>query len=75
MRQGNSLLLIPLPDSGTVRTRFEIRWERLPWQLPRPTVIEAQAEDGRVLRRVPVGSSGLVIECEPDVFAYRLLAE
>ena len=75
MRQDNSLLLIPLPDSGAVRTRFEIRWERLPWQLHQPTLIEARAEDGRVLSRVPIGTSGLVIECEPDVFAYRLGAE
>jgi hypothetical protein len=75
VRQDKSLLLIPLPDSGAVRTRFEIRWERLPWQLPQPTKIDAQAEDGRVLSRVPVGTSGCVIEGEPDVFAYRLLAE
>ncbi len=75
VRQDQSLQLIPLPDSGAVRTRFEIRWDRLPWQLPRPTHIEAQAEDGRVLWRAPIGTSGLVIECEPDMFAYRLLAE
>jgi hypothetical protein len=75
IRQDRSLLLVPLPDSGTLRTRFEVRWERLPWQLPMPTHIEAQAEDGRVLRHVPIGTSGLVIECEPDVFAYRLSAE
>jgi hypothetical protein len=75
LRDGQSLLLIPLPDSGSVRTRFEIRWERLPWQLPQPTLIEAGAEDGRVLRRVPVGGGGCVIECEPEEFAYRLRAE
>lgn len=75
VRRDNSLLLTPLPDSGEVRTRFEIRWERLPWQLPQPTLIEARAKNDRVLRCVPIGSSGLVIECEPDAFAYRLLAE
>lgn len=75
VRQDKSLLLIPLPDSGSVRTRFEIRWERLPWQLPQPNLIEAQAEDGRILSRVPVGGGECVIECEPNVFAYRLRAE
>jgi len=75
VRQEKTLLLVPLPDSGSVRSRFELAWERLPWQLPAPTHIESLGEDGRVLRRVSIGASGPVIECEPDVFAYRLVRE
>lgn len=74
VRQDKSLRLIPLPDSGSVRTRFELRWDRLPWQLPKPTQVEVVAEDGRCLRRTAVGQT-LAVECEPEVFAYRLVAE
>ncbi len=74
VRQDKSLMLIPLPESGSARTRFELHWDRLPWQLPKPTHLEALAENGECLRRTAVGQT-LVVECEPDVFAYRLLAE
>ena len=75
VRRDESLVLVPLPNSGVVRTRFEIHGERLPWPIPRPTQIEALAEDGSVLVRTPLGAGTWVIECEPDVFAYRLAAE
>lgn len=74
VRQEKSLLLIPLPDSGSVRTRFELRWDRLPWQLAKPSHIEALAEDGRCLRRTAAGET-LALECEPEIFAYRFVAE
>lgn len=74
VRDGNSLLLIPLPDSGRAGTRFELRWDRLPWPLANPTHIEALAEDGRSLRRTAVGEA-IVIDSEADVFAYRLGGE
>ena len=74
VRQEKSLLLIPLPDSDTVHTRFELRWNRLAWQLPKPTHVEAVAEDDRCLRRTAIGET-IAVECEPDVFAYSLVSE
>lgn len=74
VRQEKSLLLIPLPDSDSVRTRFELHWDGLPWRLPKPTHIEAIAEDGRCLRRTATGGA-IAVECEPGVFASRMVAE
>lgn len=71
VRQGNDILLIPLPDSGLARTRYELDWGRLPWKLPVPTQIVTLAEDGSVLRQKPAGQE-LIIEAEPNAFAYRL---
>lgn len=71
--QDQALLLVPLPYSDQVGTEFTVRWDRLPWQLPRPTLIETIAEDGQVLRSEPAGSE-LTLRAAEGVFAFRLVA-
>jgi hypothetical protein len=68
-REAQSVRITPLPESDTVRSVFEIRWEKLPWKLPRPTQIEMLAEDGRVVGREAV-ENVIRIECRPGVFGY-----
>jgi len=75
---GDALVVTPLPGERVPEFAVQLRWESLPWpSLPEPTHVERIAEDGRVLRRDPVRpEDGVVaIECEPGVFAYRLLRE
>jgi hypothetical protein len=64
--------LTPLPSSPSFT--IDIRWRELPWKLAAPKEIEAIAEDGSVLRRVPVAMTAgdVRITSEPDVFSYRL---
>ena len=54
VRKDNAVLLIPLPGSGLARSRFELRWDRLPWKLPGPARLQALSADGRVLQESPV---------------------
>jgi hypothetical protein len=72
-KDGESLVLTPLP--GTKRSKFEVRlrWSALPWPMPEPAQVAAIAEDGRVLRSEAVRSEGGLIElvCDPTVFCYR----
>jgi hypothetical protein len=72
LRDGNSLQVIPLPNSLPFELR--IRWSQLPWKLPEPKTAEALDEEGRVLRSIPVRVSAgeLSLACEPDAFAFRL---
>jgi len=71
-RQDESLVLTPLPDSGSVGTEYQLRWDRLPWPLPVPTHVQALAEDGHVLKTDPVPEP-IAIPCQPEVFAYRFV--
>ncbi len=71
-RDSDSLLVVPLPDSGSVATTFELNWHQLPWDLPRPNRVESVGADGRVIGVKPVGEA-VRIECEPEAFAYRLV--
>jgi hypothetical protein len=71
-RQDESLVLTPLPDSGSVGTEYQLRWDRLPWQVPVPTHVESLAEDGHVLKTDPVAEP-ITIRCQPEVFAYRFV--
>ncbi|MFV2065978.1 MAG: hypothetical protein ACC645_03290 [Pirellulales bacterium] len=66
---GDRLLVTPLPGT-TKGTTIEIRWNQLPWQLSKPTHIEAIAESGQVVGRKPVGET-VRCECDPSLFAYR----
>ncbi len=72
VRAGDGLELTPLPSSPSFTA--SIRWRDLPWKLAGPKEMEAVDEDGRVLRRAPVGmTNGEVrITSEPDVFSYRI---
>jgi hypothetical protein len=67
----DGLLVTPLPMTTNGST-LEIRWEQLPWRLPRPTHVEAIAHSGQVVGRKPVGET-LRLECDTNVFAYRFL--
>ena len=43
-----------------------------------PKTMEALSEDGRTINRVPIDDGEpdeIVIECRPDVFAYRLFVQ
>ena len=73
-RDGQSLLLTPLPRDNDVPVAFEIRWDRLPWKLPQPTQLELLSEDGRVLQRRPAPAP-LVIEFPRTTFACRFSAD
>jgi hypothetical protein len=71
-REGEALILTPLPESARFTARF--RWNSLPWKLREPREAEVIDEAGKVLRRVPVhGEKGTVtLDCDPLVSAYRL---
>jgi hypothetical protein len=68
---GTALELTPLPLSPAFTAR--IPWRDLPWKLDEPTQVESMDEEGRVLRRVPVGKAGgeIHLTSEPGVFSYR----
>jgi hypothetical protein len=72
VREGDAVLLIPLPDSGSVETEFTVRWDKLPWKLPRPTHIQAVAEDDRVVHTEQAGEI-LTVRADREVFAYRFV--
>jgi hypothetical protein len=69
-RDGQSLLVTPLPEESA-GTTWEIRWEQLPWRLPRPRRLAAIAEDGRVLQEKRIGDR-ILIRHKRGVFAYRV---
>ena len=68
-------VLTPLPESGKLTARIDVA--KLPWSMSPPREAEAVDEDGKVLRRVPLRSQdgSVVLECEPGVFAWRLVSE
>ena len=71
-KEGEALLLTPLPESARFTAR--IRWDSIPRKLQKSRQAEALDEEGRVLRRVPVREENgeVVLDCDPGVFAYRL---
>jgi hypothetical protein len=73
-REGNALVVTPLPQPGKAKTAARIRWAALPWSIPQPTKVEVLAEDGRVARTVEPRRDGdaVLLDFEPDAFAYRL---
>jgi hypothetical protein len=73
-RLEETVRLTPLPESGSVRSVFEVRWDKLPWNLPRPTHVKMEAEDGQVVGREALGET-IRMECRPDVFRYDFVRE
>jgi len=74
-RQDQGLLVVPLPaDRARVAFAATIRWPKLPWSLPRPTLLEAIDEQGNVLSRQPIDPAAGQIEItgEGKAFGYRL---
>ena len=71
--EDGALLVTPLPGSSAFPVL--IAWDRLPWSLPRPSVVETLNEDNQVLGRDPVEweRRGVVsLVCAHDGFCYRL---
>ena len=54
---------------------MRIYWPKLPWPLPEPAHVETLDESGSVTSRNPARREGdaIVLECEPGVFAYRVV--
>jgi hypothetical protein len=73
-REGDALILMPLPEEPAQGTTWELRWDRLPWRLPRPTHVVAIDEQGEVITETKLGHS-VVIQHTPDAFAYRICRE
>jgi len=71
-KEGDALLLVPLPDSPQFNVR--INWNALPWQVKRAETVEEIDEEGKVLRSYPLNWEGdeVVLSCGGEVFAYRL---
>jgi hypothetical protein len=74
---GDSLWLTPLPNSRAAEA--QLRWEELPWRLPRPTSWIARDESGGVLSTgtFPPALSGpaalpVILPLATGVFAYEL---
>lgn len=68
------LVVTPLPGQGAELWEINIRWAKLPWQLPEPRFVQAISADGTRGEKKPVEFKDgiLTLECEPDVFAYEL---
>jgi hypothetical protein len=71
-REGDSVMLTPLPDSGAFTAR--LRWAELPWKLAEPRHAQAVDEKGDVVNRVELRNENgqIVLVHEPGVFAWRL---
>ena len=72
---GSALAVTPLPDGPPFTVR--IRWDDLPWRIPKPTRITAVYESGEIIDSAQVAwdNDELVLTCKPDVFEYKLLSE
>ena len=73
-RDGEGLVITPLPGERAPAFVVELAWEKLAWKLPTPTRIEAIGDDGKVISAEPLSvAEGTVrVTCQPGVFAYRL---
>jgi hypothetical protein len=72
--RGSSLVVTPLPDSGSKAWRVRLRWSQLPWQLPLPRKVCPLAPDGSRQEAKDLRFSEGFVEllCEPGIFAYEL---
>ena len=61
---------MPLPGSDRAGSEFLVRWDRLPWRLAKPAVVEVLDVAGEVVRTLPVGEP-LLLRCSPGDFAFR----
>ncbi len=74
IREGEALVVTPLPGEHAAEFGVTIRRDQLPWQLTQPTHVEALDESGKVMHREPirVENGRVLLKCAGDVFAYRL---
>jgi hypothetical protein len=70
-RDGEALVLTPLPEEPNGGTTWELRWDQLPWQLPRPSHVVATDEAGNILVTKELGQR-IAVQHVPGAFAYRL---
>ena len=70
-RQNDAVLLTPLPEEYAGGSGWTLRWDRLPWKLPRPNQVTALDESGKEIWARAFDDSS-VIPHDPAVFAYRL---
>lgn len=68
-REEDGVLLTPLPDEFGNAT-WEVRWNRLPWNLPHPTRVEALSESGEMLWNRAIDGE-ITIDHDVAAFAYR----
>ncbi|MHC4398760.1 MAG: DUF5696 domain-containing protein [Planctomycetota bacterium] len=76
-RQGDVLVVTPLPIAPGQGFTVQLRRARLPWKLPEPAHVESLGLDGSVVARSPLGrqDDAVAIDCRPGAFAYRLVGE
>ena len=74
-REDDVVMVTPLPNGPAFNVALD--WPALKWDRPSPRYAQAIAEDGSELERMPLECrDGLVVlRCEPEVFAYRLMQE
>jgi hypothetical protein len=70
-RHDDFVVLTPLPEEYAGGTGWTLRWDRLPWKLPRPTRVIAIDEASRTIWERALDGL-IVIEHDPAAFAYRL---
>ena len=72
-RDGDRLVVTPLPTRSSDPLEVRIRWSTLPWQIPQPAQWEFLGEDGQVLSREPVRREGdfVVVACPAKAFCCR----
>ncbi len=68
--EGDSLVVMPLPDSKTFTVRLD--WEKLPWNLQKPAMVELWDEGGMLKETRTVGGEGgpITLTVEPGGFSY-----
>jgi len=73
-REGDVLVVTPLPEPRAKKATMQIRWSDLPWKLPEPTRVEAVAEDGKVISRQEVcrQADQIILTLGPEAFCCRL---
>ena len=73
-RNGDSLVVTPLPGDRAEEFTVRLRWSDLPWQLPQPTHVEAIADNGNLQDTLPIVRDGqlTLLQCQAGTFAYRL---
>jgi hypothetical protein len=76
-RQGDALVITPLPDERAPGFTATLRWDQLPWKLPRPARVESLSETGESLGRSRLEFDGdaVAVECSPRAFAHRLTGD
>ncbi|TWT79973.1 hypothetical protein CA13_13850 [Planctomycetes bacterium CA13] len=69
-RDGDTVVLTPLPNENAKRTSWKVHWDALPWSLPTPNRVIAIRESGEVLWKRPLDQKNN-FQHDPEAFAYR----